>query len=119
MNDNHLYRKVETYSGHWKYEKLQPYQCDWRGFPCDGIWLVQSQPGAVSSQCILKIGELKELYPYAQMAQNVNELANFLVERGRANKVSTPSDFAEEILKFLASLGKSEPKKTITPGIRS
>ena len=112
-----LYEKVKG-----KYKKLEPYQADWRGFPCDGIWLVQTRPGCKSSECILKIGELQDAYPFIQMAQNQSDLAAFIghwyeEQKQKTGKydnkgnlisytVPSNSEFAHAILKFLAELLK-------------
>ena len=90
----------------------------WGGFPRDGIWLVQSKPNCVSSECILQVGELPKLYPFANMAPVCTELANFIGEWYESQKQNNPIydkggkliqysvksnfDFAKDILKFLA-----------------
>jgi hypothetical protein len=93
----------------------------------NGIWLVQEEPTNKSKQLILKIGELKELYPYAQMAQDLNELASFLcywknskVKETIVNRngeitytLGSATEQAEDILKFLA-MGKEERKDWIS-----
>jgi hypothetical protein len=120
---NELYIKIPSRPGHHKYKKLEPYEADWRGFPCDGVWIVQTRPGCTSSQCVLKIGELQEAYPFLQMAQNVDDLACFIshwyeeqkqktgkYENGKLVSYTIPcyTDFARDILKFLATLIKTK-----------
>ena len=48
------------------------------GFPCDGIWLVQTTPGCKSSACIMQIDDLPSVYPFAQMAVSADDLVKFL-----------------------------------------
>lgn len=75
----------------------------WFGFPSDGIWLVQTKPSVKSSQCILKLGELPELYPFAQMMVAADDLTDFIIEKQQGYAISA-SEFAKEILKFLTEL---------------
>jgi hypothetical protein len=115
-----LYRNVSR-GKRKKFVKVEPYQGDWRGFPCDGVWIVQARPNGHSSQCVLRIGELQDAYPFVQMAQNVEDLASFILrwrdeqikktgkyENGKLVSYTEPctSDFAKDILKFLATLSK-------------
>lgn len=102
-----------------RYVRLDKHPYDFQGFPCDGIWLVQSRPNGRSSECILKLGELPALFPFASMAIAKQDLANFIVRwydeqkektscfdnKGNLTQYSipSPSDFAQDILKFLAS----------------
>ena len=51
---------------------------DFQGFPCDGIWLVQTTPNCKSSSCIMQIDELPSVYPFAQMAVSADDLVKFL-----------------------------------------
>ena len=51
---------------------------DFTGFPCDGIWLVQTTPNCKSSACIMQIDELPSVYPFAQMSVSANDLCTFL-----------------------------------------
>lgn len=91
----------------------------------DGVWLVQTTEYGKSSQCILKLGELKELYPYAQMAADIDDLASFIVSSCLNRELKTltknadgsytytygsGAEQAKEILKFL-SLSKDQRKK--------
>lgn len=115
-----IYEKVGK-----RYRKL-PWS-DWHGFPCDGIFLVttpdskgEKYKNASGYSCILKVGELPDLYPFAQMAVSKDELANFIGKWREEQKENNPqhdkkgnliswtvksnSDFAGDILKFLASL---------------
>lgn len=94
-------------------------------FLADGIWLVQKGRG--SCQHICKLSDIKELFPYAQMATDTDELATFLrlaekrrihanisVSEDRCVTYSIPcaQDIAKEILLFL-SLNKEDRKKEI------
>jgi hypothetical protein len=62
---------------------------DFGGFPCDGIWLVQTAPNCKSSACIMKIDELPSVYPFAQMAVSADALCTFLGELETAAKEKT------------------------------
>lgn len=102
---------------------------DWRGFPRDGIFLVttpksKNYKNVSGYSCILRIGELPDLYPFAQMAISRDELANFIGNWKEEQKKNNPRyntkgklvgwteksncDFANDILKFLASLKKDK-----------
>ena len=115
----HFYKKVGK-----RYQKL-PYG-DWRGFPCDGIFIVttpksKGYKGVSGYSCILKVGELPDLYPFAQMAVSIDDLAGFLGKWHEDQKKNNPiykddkligwtvksnGEFAKDILKFLATYGK-------------
>lgn len=89
-----------------------------------GVWLVQDE--GRSRQLILKIGELRELYPYAWMAQDIEQFSNFLtyysklysLESLQVNDdgsfhyvIPSSNERAKEILKFLSlSLEKRKEK---------
>lgn len=47
--------------------------------PAAGIWLVQDLPNCKSKQHIMNIGELDNLFPYATMSQDIDDLARFIV----------------------------------------
>jgi len=51
---------------------------EWQGFPCDGLWLVQTKEHGKSSSCISQIGEVPRVFPYASMMVTREELASFL-----------------------------------------
>lgn len=91
----------------------------------EGIWLVKDNGN--SSQQIAKLGDLIDAFPYAQMAIDIDVLANFI--RTKFNQYFSDSlqltkdggiryylpsvtDMAKDILKFL-SLPKEQKEKTI------
>jgi hypothetical protein len=47
-------------------------------FLSDGVWVVQTKPGVHSQQCIMKIGELSSVFPFADLAQHSDRLAEFI-----------------------------------------
>ena len=118
MIEDYLYRRTKTPAGRVKYEKVP--HSDWRGFPCDGVWVVQKVSYGHSSQCVLKIGELQTAYPFVQMAHNLDDLACFIMhwyddqkrktgeydDKGNLISYTIPSytEMARDILKFLAEL---------------
>ena len=53
---------------------------EWEGFPSDGVWLVQVKPGHRSEELILKLGDLPELYPFAQMMVSKDDLVKLILE---------------------------------------
>lgn len=90
----------------------------------DGVWLVTNQTNA--AQRILKLGELTELYPYAQMAQDKDELANYIFQKttqwfnetlkvypdGTIQYQTPPAaEIAESVLKFLAMSKKEREEE--------
>lgn len=112
-----LYEKIGK-----RYYKI-PFS-DFMGFPCDGVFLVWRNEEKSGGECILQIGELPKLYPFANMAMAREDLANFLVkydeeqikktgqydEKGKLVRYTNPSatDFAGDILKFLAELSEKK-----------
>jgi hypothetical protein len=92
-------------------------------FLSDGIWLVKREQK--SQQRIAKLGELKDIFPYAHMAQDVDILATYLralfskyvddtirVSAKGCINYSFPSahDMAQDVLKFLSLSEKSREK---------
>lgn len=105
---NEIYRKNGR-----RYERIL--YSDWTGFPSDGVFLVTKPyskgcKNVSGYSCILKIGELPDVYPFAQMAVSAVDLANFMVKNcenyAKENNGRLPSPYEESmsILKFLASL---------------
>jgi hypothetical protein len=78
----------------------------WEGFPAPGVWLVQKKPGHSSEELILKIGDVPELYPFAQMMVSKDDLVKLILRV--SSKQHTTNDLATEIIKWLASGGKHE-----------
>lgn len=97
---------------------------DFTGFPCDGIFLVWSNKEKSGCECILQVGELPKLYPFANMAIAREDLATFMYhwrveqaektgkydKNGKLLEYAIPSDmdFAGDILKFLAALSEKK-----------
>jgi hypothetical protein len=100
--DSQFYRKQGR-----KYIKVG-FSDGFTGFPTDGVWLVQAKPGRHSSECLLKLGELPELYPFIQMAMAKDDLIKFLAQKEedyrKAGTRGTLDDRAKDILKFLSTL---------------
>jgi hypothetical protein len=87
-----------------KYTPLGPYE--WHGFPADGVWLVQVRPGHKSEELILKLGDLQELYPFAQMMVSKDDLVKVIL--GVTAKQHSVNDIAIAVIKWLAEGGKSD-----------
>jgi hypothetical protein len=92
MNDQ-LYRKVGR-----KYVKIG-YSDGYYGFPCDGLWVVYSNPGSKASSCIGQVGKLKEVN-YEQLASLVaakeNDCSKALLEEKYRKELS-----ANEIVRII------------------
>ena len=89
-----IYKKIGK-----RYKKIGPND-GWTGFPTDGIWLVEITPGIKSSRCILKLGDLPKLYPYANLAIQEEDIANIL---GKSSG-KTNLEVAKEITIYLLKL---------------
>lgn len=98
MSEDKLYRKKKN----GRYEPVIGH--DYIGFPCDGIWLVKGEPGKRSSSCMLQIGELPELYPFANMMMSKDELDKFLNDFFHNRKSYSVSELSKELFKFLSEL---------------
>ena len=70
--EDQLYKKVGR-----KYQKIG-YFDNFNGFPSEGIWIVYNNPGVLSSSCIARVGEFKDL--------NYELLAN--LTRTKEDKIS-------------------------------
>jgi len=82
---------------------------EWEGFPADGIWLVEVKPGLRSEQLLLRIGDVPDLYPFAQMAVSRNELAIAISKR--MDKPHSAQDLADVVLKWMAGKEKGNEKE--------
>jgi len=67
-----FYKKVGR-----RYIPIGPLENNW--FPQDGIWLVQIKPNCTSQECVLQLGELPSLYPYANMTLDKAELVKLFM----------------------------------------
>jgi len=69
-----LYRKTKK----GKYKKIGVAD-EWKGFPTDGFWLVKTKPGNKSSECIIKVDELDNLHPTADLIHEYkDEIVKYL-----------------------------------------
>ena len=117
-----VYRKVGR-----RYIPIGPLESNW--FPADGIWLVQIKPGRTSQECVLRLGELPDLYPYVQLAMDRDEIVDIIARH--TEKTWCIQGLATEIIKWLHGKiklnkprGKNDPiirrnehKQPILPGI--
>ncbi len=74
------------------------------GFPSDGIWLVQQKVGALSSECVLKLGELEHMGPAVNLIIGYQDRINrFLMEASDREEIfinnMTINDFTKKMLK--------------------
>jgi len=57
------------------------YSDGWSGFPADGVWIVQKGDGVKSSECIMRIGELQDMQPAANLIlEYKDKITNYLYE---------------------------------------
>jgi hypothetical protein len=79
-------------------------------FLSDGVWIVQSKPGVYSQQCIMKIGDLSSVFPFADLAQHSDRLAEFIRLWNESKNVYSPYGvYSLAILKFI-SMSEDEKK---------
>ena len=83
---DYLYRKKGR-----RYEKIgYPFE----GWPADGIWLIHRREGVRSSRWITRIGDVPELYPFAQMQVSHDALTKaFLDWQPKSFSASNLADF--------------------------
>ena len=73
--------------------------------PAPGIWLVtENGTGCKASERILKIGELPELFPYANLALDKRELSA-VISGARIMSDNSSTAIAEAVLKWIATKG--------------
>ena len=89
-----MYKKIGR-----RYIKVSPSNNRLR-LPIDGIWLVQTKSGTKSSKCILKIGDLPALYPYANLIMQEDDIANILI----TSQGKTALEIAREIILYLVKM---------------
>lgn len=78
-----------------------PVGYQWEGFPADGIWLVHRRPYHKSDRWITRIGDVPSLFPFAQMQVSQEDISRVLANR-MTEKAYSPSDLADEVIKWLA-----------------
>lgn len=103
FDDNQLYRKEQIKTaGGFKTKYIPVYGVNWTDMARPGLWLVQYFDGCVSRKNIsLYLGDLPELYPFANMVGLETELAMFIHKQ--TEKQYSYSTLAIEILKWLAA----------------
>lgn len=70
------------------------------GFPSDGFWLVQTKDGSHSSECIIKIDELENLKPAANLIYEYKDkICDYLNENDYYNSAYSRNDFVLQMLK--------------------
>ena len=82
---------------------------EWQGFPANGVWLVQIRGGHRSEELILKLGDLPELYPFAQMMVSKNDLVKVIA--GVTAKQHSINDIATAVIIWLANGGRSDESR--------
>jgi hypothetical protein len=90
-----LYKKVGR-----KYVPIG-YSDGWQGFPTDGFWLVQTKPGVKSSECIIKIDELENLKPAANLIFEYKDKLIKVLMNNQCYLNTNANDLALKILKEL------------------
>lgn len=105
-DDKKLYRKVGRH--------YQPVGYEFAGWPTDGVWLVQTTPGCVSSQAIMKIGDLLDPAPLAAFHRHKDAVTTALMryceEYSQKNPGRGPS-FSEIVHFVYMSTCKEEEKQ--------
>lgn len=99
FDDDQLFRIIRQKNGKPKYVPV--YGVNWTDMARPGLWLVQTNEGSVSRKNLNHyLGELPELYPFANMVVAVDELATFIHDESQ--KPHSYADLANNILKWLA-----------------
>ena len=93
----YLYRRKKN----GRYERVRPFT----GFPADGVWLVQTQPGTHRETHIMRVGDLPDPMPLAALMRHSNA-AMRAIARVRAADSWSPAEMwwatAKEIAKAIA-----------------
>jgi len=101
-----FYYKDEKGRYHKRYETPR--------FLADGVWIVLTTPNVYSQQCIMKIGELSSVFPFADLAQHSDKLAEFIRLWNESKNVHSPYGvYSLAILKFI-SMTEEEKKQWIS-----
>ncbi len=95
-----LYRKSGSHYVEVGYE--------FTGFPAEGIWIVQNKTHGRHETLILKIGDVPNLYPYANLMLDVDELGSLIADHRDAGPWC-PNGMATEIMQWIAK--KAEERK--------
>ena len=81
---------------------------EFTGFPAEGVWVVQNKTPGRRETLILKIGDLPNLFPYAQLFLDEDELGT-LIANHRDRGPWCPAGMATEIMQWIAK--KTEERK--------
>lgn len=90
------------------------YSDGWTGFPAEGVWIVQQKDGVHSSECILKIGEVQDLQPTANLILGYKEeLIKFIAKECEAENINIYNiSINEFVLKMLKEISDEALRST-------
>ncbi len=98
--EQQLYKKVGR-----RYQPIG-YRDGFSGFPAEGIWLVIRRDGEHSSECILRLGELRDMQPAVNLILAYKqELLKFLSDKRDKEEIfinnQTLNEFVLEMLRSI------------------
>lgn len=97
--DNQVYKKKGR-----RYVKIG-YSDGWMGFPTDGIWVVQTKTGHKSSECMMRIGEIRDLRPTLDLLVNhADDILKYMIDSDNVSVVNV--SYLEFVQGMLKEIGK-------------
>ena len=83
------------------------YSDGFTGFPCDGIWLVQTKPGSKSTECMMRIGEVQDMRPTLDMLIGYKDKIVRYIMDNSMDGIS-PNDYVKEMIKSVTANTEEE-----------
>ena len=97
--EEQLYKKVGK-----KFVKIG-FSDGWAGFPCDGIWMIETKPGVHSSTCVSKLSEIssiKKTLPFKIRIDIITESIYKYFNTKNNHMLYNPRKLAEKIIDDLS-----------------
>ena len=90
------------------------YNDGFQGFPSEGIWMVKKGDGLHSSECIIRLGELQDMQPAANLILGYKQkIIDFLLKESDNNNLHVFNKTLNEFtLQMLKEITKNDKKET-------
>lgn len=81
---------------------------EFRGFPLEGVWLVQKKPGHYSEQHIMHVGDLPSPYPLANLHCHRDRIGKAVADILHSEKPYSADTIVQAIFRVVAKVENEE-----------